>query len=610
MASSNAPLRRKRKEPEKNIITITDDDEPNNTTYNVSEQQRRREKKRVQNRLSQKSCREKQASYVRQLEQFIDNIQVASGNLPSYVQQLQTSLWNCMKENQELREAILQMRKKMLSLSAAASSGADDAIFSQLIFAPRPSSPGDDNSHNHGVTNDITSGIANGVTSGNTNNSYQPKWEHSNVTIQPVTQDVQSPFVLGNYNNIPELRDRTLAVGTPQRSSVSDLNTNHPNGILSPASLVGGGQVMMSMPMQPPEAHSMPLMSPPVQDGQGHLHYQHNPHLPTSPPFAGPPLPPLQPHPRELIPPPNEALPNHLLPPPIPPEEPFIAPFHPLPTPNYDPPQVPVPDYHDAVVDAIEKQVRVAYENMRFALFKDVWETVGLPSRKFSIEQVNDIDHMTLSDVCKIALRLMLKCSLLEKYAYALGTAPITEKILRWRLHPTPRNRSAIPEPFHPTPLQHLVPNRPASIDFIHWAELRDQLILYRGNYDMRTLLKDSLDSLVREVPSVGIALPVMEYYEKIAEFGGDVLNLEEEGVESKSEYDPNQPYQPCTPTTLQGARKYGLHRLAERRLDEAFAKKYPFLDVTAITTKYPVIPWEEIGQYEHSLFKDPSVNA
>jgi hypothetical protein len=146
----------------------------------------------------------------------------------------------------------------------------------------------------------------------------------------------------------------------------------------------------------------------------------------------------------------------------------------------------------------------------------------------------------------------------------------------------------------------------------------------------MRTLLKDSLDSLVREVPSVGIALPVMEYYGKMAELGGDVVNLEGGDVESRSEYDPNQPYQPCTPTTLQGARKYGLHRLAERRLDKAFAKKYPFLDVTTswslphphtsvvpntfgptvVTTKYPVIPWEKIGSYEHLLFKDPSVNA
>ncbi|KAH0542524.1 hypothetical protein GP486_008634 [Trichoglossum hirsutum] len=253
---------------------------------------------------------------------------------------------------------------------------------------------------------------------------------------------------------------------------------------------------------------------------------------------------------------------------------------------------------------------------MRFSLFKDVWKTVGLPARRFSARQIEEIDHMTLSDVCKIALRLMLKCSSLEKYAWALGTTPITEKILRWRLHPTPSNRAAIPEPFHPTPLQHLVQNRPASIDFIHWRELRDQLILYKGNYDMRTLLKDSLDALVREVPPLAIALPVMEYYTKLAELGGDVDDPDTVDSDDPDdhpagpEYDPNKPYQPCTDTTVSGARKFGLHRLHERKLSEKFSKKYPFLDVTTITTKYPVISWKDISQYEHLLFRDPSINA
>jgi hypothetical protein len=132
MSSSNAASRRKRRESKNTISTVTtdndnDDDPDHAATSNAAEQQRRREKKRIQNRLSQQSCREKQASYVRQLERFVENIQAASESgtdSPSYVQQLQTRLWDCMKENQELREAILQMRKKMLSLSVAASSGA------------------------------------------------------------------------------------------------------------------------------------------------------------------------------------------------------------------------------------------------------------------------------------------------------------------------------------------------------------------------------------------------------------------------------------------------------------------------------------------------------
>jgi hypothetical protein len=133
------------------------------------------------------------------------------------------------------------------------------------------------------------------------------------------------------------------------------------------------------------------------------------------------------------------------------------------------------------------------------------------------------------------------------------------------------------------------VHDRPASIDFIHWRELRDQLILYKGNYDMRTLLKDSLDGLVREAPPTGIALPIMEYYTKLAELGGDVVGLDADPDYSFAalEYDPNKPYQPCTDTTVEGARRYGLHRLHERKLSEAFAKKYPFLDVTTSSSLF-----------------------
>jgi hypothetical protein len=132
--ASNAPGRRRR-EPRSPSNTAVLASTPNSD--DAAEQQRRRDKKRVQNRLSQQSCREKQASYVRQLEHFVENMQAsgmggvaASGpgaggdSSQTYIWELQSRLWNLMKENQELRDAMLRMRKKMLSLGAAASSGA------------------------------------------------------------------------------------------------------------------------------------------------------------------------------------------------------------------------------------------------------------------------------------------------------------------------------------------------------------------------------------------------------------------------------------------------------------------------------------------------------
>jgi hypothetical protein len=119
----------------------------------------------------------------------------------------------------------------------------------------------------------------------------------------------------------------------------------------------------------------------------------------------------------------------------------------------------------------------------------------------------------------------------------------------------------------------------------IHFSELRDQLIIYLGTYDVRTAHRDSIEALVREVPPLGIALPILESYRGLveslepsdaSEYDGDP----EETNISGEEYNPSAAYQPCTTYTMQRARKYGFHRLHERKLAPAFAEKYPFLDV------------------------------
>jgi hypothetical protein len=85
-------------------------------------EQRRREKKRVQNRLSQRHCRERQVSYVQQLERFVEDIQASasgSGDAQMQLRQLQAKHLDLLKENRDLREGLLRMRKKLLSLSTS-----------------------------------------------------------------------------------------------------------------------------------------------------------------------------------------------------------------------------------------------------------------------------------------------------------------------------------------------------------------------------------------------------------------------------------------------------------------------------------------------------------
>jgi hypothetical protein len=84
--------------------------------------QDRRSRKRVQNRISQQCVREKQAAYSKQLEALAGMIKSStkmdceSTASNSAHLKIQMAL---IEENRELRDALLRMRKKMLSLSSA-----------------------------------------------------------------------------------------------------------------------------------------------------------------------------------------------------------------------------------------------------------------------------------------------------------------------------------------------------------------------------------------------------------------------------------------------------------------------------------------------------------
>lgn len=100
------------------------------------------------------------------------------------------------------------------------------------------------------------------------------------------------------------------------------------------------------------------------------------------------------------------------------------------------------------------------------------------------------------------------------------------------------------------------------------------------GAYNMQTLIMDTLQFLVREVPQLNIAIPVLEFYNAIAASADPSEHMSPE--ESIIQYDPLIPYNPNPPSTMQLVRKYGLDRILERKLTPAFAKKYPFLDISS----------------------------
>ncbi|KAH0558850.1 hypothetical protein GP486_004514 [Trichoglossum hirsutum] len=489
-------------------------------------EQRRRDKKRVQNRLSQQCYREKQASYIKQLERFVENVQSAgsgSADIPSQLQEMQKKQLHLMKENQELREAILRMRKKLLSLSTAASTSADDVIFGRILNATTGESLSQD---------------------------------------MATASEAQKPYVTN------------LAAGTiPVQSEISPVTT--PDSMTDPLSMDSSNTMSENIHM--PSSAPFSIIPPAVTSAD-----DHNRQLAGSAAL------------RFSAPLPNLSAPS------IPTTAPLNAPYYPCREGfRLDP-----ADFSDHVLEESEKLIRETMTRMRFGLFREDWSQRAI-ARQFTTQQIDEVDHMTLTDLCRIAFRIILRASTLEKYVYAGGTVPVLEKILRWRIAPTTENRDAIDEPFRPTPLQQLVRDRHPTIDFIHWGEVRDQLIIYMGAYNMQTVMMDSLQYLVRDVPELNIAIPVVEFYNAItASLDSSDLSSPEPIIPS---YNPFVAYNPNSQNVVRRVKKFGLGRVTERKLMPAFVKKYPFLDIPSAVSKLPVVHYADIGPYEY-CFPSPKV--
>ncbi|RSL75985.1 hypothetical protein CEP51_010387 [Fusarium floridanum] len=111
-----------------------------------------RGRKRAQNRISQQCLREKNLAHVRSLEETVALLQqaVSSGDQGSrYATLLETHL-KLMEENRRLQDALLRLRKKLLSLSNAASAAADDEVFGTVLWGSQDTTatpPADEGGH-------------------------------------------------------------------------------------------------------------------------------------------------------------------------------------------------------------------------------------------------------------------------------------------------------------------------------------------------------------------------------------------------------------------------------------------------------------------------------
>lgn len=125
-----------------------------------------------------------------------------------------------------------------------------------------------------------------------------------------------------------------------------------------------------------------------------------------------------------------------------------------------------------------------------------------------------DCNDVVVEDVAKLAVNILCKTSGFGQYIYGVGAYKDMEKVFRWRLSPSTRNRQLISEPFQPTSLQYMGHcNYDASIDFINWASIRDQLIYKAGTYDLNQVVADIVANTVIEIPERRVAINIHDTF-------------------------------------------------------------------------------------------------
>jgi len=227
-----------------------------------------------------------------------------------------------------------------------------------------------------------------------------------------------------------------------------------------------------------------------------------------------------------------------------------------------------------------------------------------------------------LDDLINVAVYLIAIFAKVEIFLYCLGADRVLEAVLRWRFLPSRENAYAIPSPFCPTPLQAFGPGHHVMIDCCVWPNIRDQLILHTGSYDMDELSADMMQLTVLEIPYLKASANVLdllvtdilpeEHGNIDASLHGSEPVSNQFGVEDSAVTDDairpvdrsllNEIYRRLVtgmtseitpekrPARSRLAPKFGLNNFHNWKLSTDFGKKYPFLDCTLAESKFPTI--------------------
>ncbi|KAF4447582.1 heavy metal translocating p-type ATPase [Fusarium austroafricanum] len=143
------------------------------------------DRKRTQNRIAQKCLRERRAASGRHIANMLETMQFTTetDQVKQYSKLLEAQV-KLVKDNQQMEDALFRMRKKLLSLSNAAATAAEDPVFDMILGrqAPQKDSTSDEERQD--------------VVEENSSESNQPTVSNIETEAAETTINTTSPEIL------------------------------------------------------------------------------------------------------------------------------------------------------------------------------------------------------------------------------------------------------------------------------------------------------------------------------------------------------------------------------------------------------------------------------
>ncbi|OCK82351.1 hypothetical protein K432DRAFT_424234 [Lepidopterella palustris CBS 459.81] len=484
--TSSAPPKRARA---RKAAVITDAENAASREEEAKEKARHQDRinrRRTQNRISQQCVREKAQAHAKQLQALTEMVKPIMDNDGASDMSSQKALMRnqlaLIDENKELREALLQMRKKLLSLSSAAASVAEHPIFSQVLSR------------------------SSGKGKSKASCSRDPDANENDLGNVLQGHPDDGPSAPPSFPTLAEERVETLENRDMEKASWARTNSNlMPSEVLETTSLFQDGDRSGFSSSVQDQDNSMNASQIIDNEFSDVLFNDDTQSLLGAHVFAVTDRSWLS----------EQQLQTPIIIPPVFSRDSSATGRRPGVRADLLPKVVSELTVHlsQKIEDACVSYLKNAALQHSEQVQARSCDSLDCSSSHQSILVNMNLSPSLLAEVSKVGVYLMVRIGGQSSYVYGTGANDLMEKVFRWRCCPSHQNRMAIPEPFQPTTLQTMSMNHCNIIDFINWPCIRDQLIYKHGTYNMEQMLSDILLNTVVEIPQFQVAVNILDTF-------------------------------------------------------------------------------------------------